>query len=135
MFGLGRKRSRQEQAQQGCAGKGKGHGGREGRGGKGGRGSRGGRGMGGKFGVRGESAPWLSDRFGREGAYDHRDQRQSGQPVQQEQSVRELRNEVPATAKPAAQITECPICENHCSLDDPACPKGQAYARSLQARA
>lgn len=26
----------------------------------------------------------------------------------------------------------CPFCENQCLLDDPGCPKGEAYARSLK---
>ena len=27
----------------------------------------------------------------------------------------------------------CPLCENHCPLSDPACPKGRAHAASLRA--
>ena len=31
----------------------------------------------------------------------------------------------------AAATATCPLCENHCLLDDPGCGKGEAYALSL----
>jgi len=41
----------------------------------------------------------------------------------------------PRRAAPATALGTCPLCDNHCPLSNPGCPKGEAYGRSLNAEA
>ena len=34
----------------------------------------------------------------------------------------------------AAGLNTCPLCKNHCPLDEPGCPKGEAFVLSLHSR-
>jgi hypothetical protein len=37
----------------------------------------------------------------------------------------------PPVPVPAFVGATCPLCKNHCSLSEPGCPKGEAFAQSL----
>ena len=117
-----------------CPGKGKGrgrHGGRGGRGGRGERtgfGSREGRDIGRGQDFRGQDAPWLRERPVPMDPANQADRFERPEKVRE--LPQEMKGQAPAAA-PLVQAGECPFCENHCPLDDPACGKGKAYASSL----
>ncbi|MGD9948086.1 MAG: hypothetical protein AB7U29_06345 [Desulfobulbus sp.] len=61
--------------------------------------------------------------------------RGGGQGRGSERGLQPLLQEENTSVSTTASIGgTCPLCKKHCSLNDPGCPKGEAFAQSLTRR-